>query len=441
MKIIKYVFFVAALFVSPFIKAQDSDVDEDSQECTKIFSAFSDAFDNNNMDQAMGYWRQCYAACPKANVNLYINGAKVIETLIKNEQNATRKSELVDTLMLLYDARIANFGQEGKVLGYKAEDMYDYLSSKLDDTYETLQKSVQLEAKKTRGGVASLYFKVAVDKYKKRQILKEEAINVYGVARDIIDYNLAKDSTDKFYKAAKRDVDALYAKEIKLDCQALVALYGPMYESNQTSLDFVKNLKAILDARSCQQTDLYKSVEANILENDPTSESLEKIALKYNSENNLPKAIEYYKKAIAKESDNDKKAVLYFSLAQISSPSPQLSIMYCNTAIQTNPSFAKPYLLIAKLYAKGAGRCGATGTIDKLFAQKTMYWAAVDKCMMAKQLDPTLTEEADKQIAEYSAKFPTAEDITKQSLQIGDSYTINCWVTTTTTVRAKIVKE
>jgi tetratricopeptide (TPR) repeat protein len=424
------------------VKAQDNDNDADSAECTHVYNEFTEAFENNQFSQAFVYWSTCFNSCPKINVNLYINGAKVISTIMKTDANDVRKKELIDTLMLLYDVRITNFGQEGKVLGYKAEDLYIYQPSKLDDIYEMFAKSVLLEGKKSRGGVLSSYFTVATEKLKKHQILKEEALYVYGNVRQLVDYNLSKDSTDKFYKKAKKEIEDLYAKEYKLDCAGITALYGPMYESNSSSVPFLRKLEAVMQARKCTNSDLYKLVEQNLIENDPTSESLEKVAKEYLAQNDLPKAIDTYKKAIAKEPDNDRKAAMYYDLADATSVNHALSIMFCNNAIQASPSFARPYLLMSKLYAKGSSRCGGSNDAkQRVFIQKTMYWAATDKCELAKSIDPKLTEEADALIAEYQLKYPTQADIDEQQLKVGDSYAINCWLTTVTTVRAKKAEE
>ena len=436
-KITFYGFLMLSLCLQNRVNAQDSDGDSDSLECTQTYNQFTETFENNDFAQAMSRWRTCFTTCPKVSVNLYINGAKVISNILKTDLTETGKQELIDTLMLLYDNRITYFGQEGKVLGYKAEDLYFYRPNKIDEVYEMLGKSVLLEGQKSRGGVLSSYFSVATEKYKKRQILKEEAIDVYGTVSQYLDANLAKDSTDKFYKKAKKDVDDLYTKEFNLDCAGLSALYGPMYESNSSSIPFLHKLDAVFNARKCTKCDLSKLVSQNLLENDPTSESLEKIAKEYIAQNDLPKGIETFQKAIAKETDNDRKAEMYYSLAEATVVNHALSIMYCNNAIQASPKYAKPYLLMSKLYAKGAGRCGSGDPKNRAFLTKTMYWAATDKCEIAKSIDPRLTAEADTLIAEYQQKYPTAEEIQAQELKEGDSYGINCWLTTVTTVRAK----
>jgi len=323
-----FVLLTFALNMSVYAQT-DSENDNDEQgDCSKMYNAFATSYESEHYDQALQNWRQCFANCPKININLYINGAKVINNAIKTAQDPNVKKSLIDTLMLLYDKRIELFGEKGKVLGFKGEDIYRYFPQKTEEVYELLNKSISLEDRNSRATILSTFFQVVDNRYKKKQLLIEEALGAYGLVSDIINYNLQKDSTDVFYVAAKKEVDNLYTRDFNLDCAALTKLYGSSYESNQDNLVFLKRLKNLLDKRHCVDGDLYKQVEKNLIENDTTSESLEKMAIKYNSEGNIPKCSEFYQKAIAKEKDKTRKAYLWFSLAKAVETNPTLSVAY-----------------------------------------------------------------------------------------------------------------
>ena len=66
-----------------------------------------------------------------------------------------------------------------------------------------------------------------------------------------------------------------------------------------------------------------------------------------------------------------------------------------------------------------------------------MYWAAVDKFIKAKTVEPDLTDEANKFIDAYRPFFPDKETIFFYGLKEGDTYTVECWINEKTTVRAK----
>lgn len=89
----------------------------------------------------------------------------------------------------------------------------------------------------------------------------------------------------------------------------------------------------------------------------------------------------------------------------------------------------KAYKLIGDVYASERN-CGSND-----FEKKTVYWAAVDKYIKAKQVDPELTDAMDNLISTYSQYYPSKEDIFFYDLKVGDSYTVGCWINERTTVR------
>ena len=143
------------------------------------------------------------------------------------------------------------------------------------------------------------------------------------------------------------------------------------------------------------------------------------------------KAIKYYKESATLEEDNEKKAVDYLQIADILRRQEKFpeSREYAYKALEANPSSGEPYILIGHLYA--ASKMCATNELEK----GAIYWAAVDKYIKAKTVDPSVTEEANKYIVTYSAYFPTKETVFFFSLKNGDQYKLGCWINETTTVR------
>jgi tetratricopeptide (TPR) repeat protein len=131
--------------------------------------------------------------------------------------------------------------------------------------------------------------------------------------------------------------------------------------------------------------------------------------------------------------DQDKVADAYIFLAHIykalSNFSKARAIVL--KGMELRPDKGEPYLFIGDLYAISATDCG-----DNDLTKKVAYWAAVDKYYKAKQVDPSIAEEADKRIRTYSAYFPPLEVLFFYNLNEGDSYTVGCWINETTTVRS-----
>ncbi|MDR2938277.1 MAG: hypothetical protein LBU92_04990, partial [Prevotellaceae bacterium] len=71
------------------------------------------------------------------------------------------------------------------------------------------------------------------------------------------------------------------------------------------------------------------------------------------------------------------------------------------------------------------------------FEKRTVYWVAVDCYEKAKQVDPSLTETADKYIVVYKQYYPSKEDIFFYNFERGQAYTLNCWINEKTSIRPR----
>ena len=87
--------------------------------------------------------------------------------------------------------------------------------------------------------------------------------------------------------------------------------------------------------------------------------------------------------------------------------------------------------MIGDLYAASAKDCG-----DGDFYSKVAYWAAVDKYFQARNVDPEVAELAQTKINTFTQYFPATEQIFFHDLKEGDSFTVECWINETTTVRS-----
>jgi tetratricopeptide (TPR) repeat protein len=146
------------------------------------------------------------------------------------------------------------------------------------------------------------------------------------------------------------------------------------------------------------------------------------------------KAISLFEEAASMETDNTVKAEDYYLIAMLSFEQDTYSKarQYCLKAIETNPSYGSPYLLIGKMYAATAGNVYP----DDAVLKKTVYYAAVDKFERARQIDPSIGEEAGKLISTYRSYFPSTEEIFMHpDLDKGKSITIGGWIGERTTVR------
>ena len=118
--------------------------------------------------------------------------------------------------------------------------------------------------------------------------------------------------------------------------------------------------------------------------------------------------------------------IYYGSLRQFSS-----ARKWARKAASDKPGWGEPYLLIGRLYASSGPLCGpGTG-----FESQRVVWVAMDQWQRAKSVDPNAAAEANKFINQYYQYMPDAESGFMNGLKEGQSYTVDCWIGESTTVR------
>ncbi len=100
----------------------------DKDACEQNLSIYTEFYKQKNYSDAYKSWVYLFDNAPKRTKNIYIHGPKIIKGLIKTVTEETRKTALVDSLMMVYDQRNTYYtGQEAYVIGMKGADMYKYM--------------------------------------------------------------------------------------------------------------------------------------------------------------------------------------------------------------------------------------------------------------------------------------------------------------------------
>ena len=143
-KILGFLFLMNLITINSIVFGQNGKygaTDEDSVTCIENLSVYKDFLRDGQFAKAKSYWGKAYRICPKSSLKMYVDGEKILNNMIKeNKENKERVTEIVDTLLLLYDVRIEHFGKEGYVLGKKGVSMYKHKYPSYQEAFNTLQK-------------------------------------------------------------------------------------------------------------------------------------------------------------------------------------------------------------------------------------------------------------------------------------------------------------
>jgi tetratricopeptide (TPR) repeat protein len=416
--------------ITAFSQGKYGKTPQDSIECLKALAIVGDNV-KSDPKIALGYWRKAYKICPASSKNIYIHGEQLFEYMIKNSKSEEARKAYADTLMKIYDDRIKYFGQEGYVLGKKGSDMLKYQPEKLEEAFEILNKSIDLEGNNSNAGALVSAMLVAAKLQRDNKITEDDVLSTFEKTMDIVDYNLANNpKKQKYYLQAQENIEKI--AEPYLTCEKLVPLAEKNYEAKKDDLEWLKKTIKLLKAKKCVEAPIFATIAENIFEKEPNAEAAENLAKLFLYKKDYNKAIEYYKKAIENAKEGDDIAEYHLGLAKAYRATGNFSAARSSalSAANAKSGFGEPYILIGDLYAESSKTCNEAEP-DKW----ACFWAAVDMYQKAKAVDSSVADEANKKIAIYKQYFPSKNDAFFHNLKDGDNYHLGCWINTDTTVR------
>jgi tetratricopeptide (TPR) repeat protein len=436
---------------SSFLFAQDEEINggssgsrygSDSVTCIMNISLYREFFkqwkasnyQNETVEDLIEPWRWVFLNCPKGTQNTYIDGVRIMAYLIESAKDPALRNKYIDTLMMVYDQRIVNFGKEGYVLGRKGVDLATYRPEDTEQIYKDLKRSVELEGDNTAGPVLVYYMNSAVSMAKNGKADSVVIFDTYDVAAEIIDHNIKKNEGNaeekSNWEAIQGNIELIL--EPFATCTDLVSIFRKKFTANPNDIELLKKITNILDDKNCHDDPLYFETTKKLYELEPTPASAYMIGKMLLNESKYEEAIVYLKEAEKLEDQNAiEKSYMYIATAYRALNNFPAARTYALKAAGLNPANGDAYILIGDLYAESAKNCG-----DNDLTSRVAFWAAVDKYYKAKQVKPELAEEADKRIASYSIYFPAISTIFFYTLKEGDVYRVECWINEDTKVRA-----
>ena len=116
-------------------------------------------------------------------------------------------------------------------------------------------------------------------------------------------------------QAIKDNLVAMFIQSGVADCESLQNIYGPKVEENKTDSTFLKKALNILKLMKCNESEVYFKASEYMYQIDPTADAAVGVAYMYYKKGDYDNAVKYFDEALAKETDNDKKAEMAYATA------------------------------------------------------------------------------------------------------------------------------
>ncbi|MDD6002246.1 MAG: tetratricopeptide repeat protein [Bacteroidales bacterium] len=178
----------------------------DSVFCKKELAIFTELVKQQNLKDAYDSWTILFNNYPMCSQNIYSYGVNIVKYQMQQCKTNTAQQHWIDTLMLVYDRRIHFFGTksnrypEGYILGRKGVDMLKFRSELLEDCYNTLNKSIELQGEKSEAAVILCAMKATIDMENAHIISRDVVTNNYQKYIKLLNANKTEPS-DKVAKA------------------------------------------------------------------------------------------------------------------------------------------------------------------------------------------------------------------------------------------------
>ena len=414
---------VAMLFLSA---GATTVVAQDATNCNSNSSISHEAVRAGNFKDAYTPWKAVLENCPTLRFYTFTDGYKILKGLMAQikDRNNPEYQKYFNELMNTHDLRIkytdeflakgTKVSSADEALGIKAVD-YIALAPKLDvnQAYQWLSQSVNAVKGESAGATIFYFLQMSLDKLKADPAHKEQFIQDYLAASEYADAAIAAETNE----AKKKGL--LGIKD------------GPKVEANQTDLAYLKKVIDIMKMMKCTESEAYLQASFYAYKMEPTAEAATGCAYQAFKKGDIDSAVKFFDEAINLETDNIKKAEKAYAAAAVLASAKKLSQArtYCQKAIGLNENYGAPYILIANLYAM------SPNWSDESALNKCTYFVIIDKLQRAKQVDPSVAEEANKLIGRYSAHTPQAKDLFMLGYKAGDRITIGGWIGESTTIR------
>ncbi len=400
--------------------------------CGVYISTYREFFKIELYKDAVEPWRVLFNQCPSASEQMYLDGVTMYRSFIEAAPEGPVKQALIDTLMLVYDRRIENFGGEGNVLGRKGRDLLEYRRNNIDEVSNAngmLRRSVELEGKEAQEAVMLLLISSGVTLYEGERLGSDQLITDYLTVKGHLDELLKRSSR---WERTSSAISELMLQENILTCENLNSYFGPRYQDSMNDRDFLELVTGMYKQSGCDRADLFIAASEQLYQIDPGPVSAHNLAIVFITRNDFQKAADYLKMAVAGDGlEREVRAEWFYELAVVSNALENYcdAIEYAREAIAFKSDYGDAYILLGDAFIASRTNLGDD------FEQQTAFWAAADKYSKAAEMDPEVADEARERRARYVDLFPGKEEVFFRDLKEGDPYRVGGCINEQTTVQ------
>lgn len=383
-----------------------------------------EAVDNRNYDLAADYLKKLLDKCPKGSLNIYTNGIKLYKNKINRAETEEEKAVMIDSLMLLYDIRLANYADHSKygkdyILDRKAKEYLNYKPEDREGIRKVFLEAIAATEEKSGKPnleLVTIYFANLCEDYKN---------DVADATQVIAEY----DRLSPAFEGAADDADAASYKDQfegafgssgAASCENLESLFSKKLADSPDDEALLYQAVTLMSRANCD-SDFFFTIAEKYYEIKPSSEIALFLAQGFQNRSEFDKAMKYLEEALTVETDPAEKEKLYVRMGMIglNTKNYAAAMEAAKEVKNLNPENGFAYFIQSQCYA-------ASANCSEIKCQ-ACYWAAYDSMSQAVSLlasEPEILKVAETMMNSYRQAFPTKEECFFAELSNGARYTI-----------------
>ncbi len=419
---------LALITTTGFSQCKEFKWPEDKAKAEEQVAIYGDALKSKNYRGATAGWQWMLKAAPQWNTKLYIDGAEIYNALATAEKDPAKKQVLIDSLMMIYDMRVTNCGDEVNVLNRKAIYAAVFNSQNKEKTAEVLalyDKVYEISGNNVIDNNLLTYMQVVqLNAALLKNLSEDQILTRYDKISAVIDAKIKKAQAENKQadvdrlKKTKSSVDDILIKLVKVDCPFVKKNLEPKFKQNPTDMVLAKKIFQFMTTGGCIDDPLWLQAAELLHKESPDYGLAINMARVYAKNGDTGKAEQFAGEAVelASTPENKESANILVGdlLAQKGNKSAAREAY--RKAVAANANSKEGYEKIGDLYMGSFKDCAKGSSLAE---DRLVYIAAYEYYARSGN---------SQKAGQAKAQFPSVTELFELNWKEGESKSISCWV-------------
>jgi tetratricopeptide (TPR) repeat protein len=383
---------------------------QNAADCTEKLSIFNELCKAKDFSGAYEPWLYTRKNCATFHEAIYLRGEQILNYRIDNAKSVAEKEKEVRDLIALFNEHDKNYPTNGKANGVKkALALYENNVGTADEVYAFLDGAFKNDKDNFSNAKALyLYFEMFVNDFEagKKNIQLQSVFDMYDKISDKIeeeekgisesldelikkeDSSPLSDKENRYKSNYQINLEAFETVRTSMDakisllatCERLIPFLSASFDAKKGDAEWLRRAADRLDKKGCSSDPLFGKISDALHILNPTAQSAYNLGVTAYNRKNISKALEYFNQSADLQTDSNKKANVYYTIARnvYGNSNKSQARAYAEKALSVKPSFGEAHVFIAQLYANSVNEA-ATDPFDK----RAVYWLAAQTARRA----------------------------------------------------------